>query len=66
VDVGGQVRMMDRLALEKEKFDALLEKFTLDVKRAKVHSEYESYESITEEVSRGQCFVCDLCLFYPL
>ena len=42
--------MMDKLALEKERFDALLEKFQLDVKRANVHSEYENYEAITEEV----------------
>lgn len=45
-----QVRMMDKLALEKERFDALLEKFQLDVKRAKVHSDYDAYEAITEEV----------------
>lgn len=42
--------MMDKLALEKERFDALLEKFQLDVKRAKVHSDYDAYEAITEEV----------------
>lgn len=45
-----QVRMMDKLALEKEKFDGLLDKLHLDVKHAKVHSEYDQYETITEEV----------------
>jgi hypothetical protein len=48
-----QVRMMDKLALEKEKFEALLEKFQLDVKRAKVHSDYDNFEAVTEEVSNS-------------
>lgn len=42
--------MMDKLALEKERFEALLEKLQADVKRAKVHADYDAYEAVTEEV----------------
>lgn len=43
--------MLDKLALEKEKFEAVLDKLQLDVKRARVHGEFDAYESVTEEVN---------------
>lgn len=38
--VCGQVRMMDKLALEMETFEEILERFEVDVKRAKECGDY--------------------------
>jgi hypothetical protein len=46
--------MMDRLALEKEKFEAILERFEADVGRAKELGDYSQTEANTDYVNSIQ------------
>ena len=49
-----KVRMMERLALEKDKFEDLLVHFEAEVKRAKAFDNYETQESHCEEINSLQ------------
>ena len=46
-----QIKFLDKLALEKENFEALLEKFQGDVDRSKALDDYESQAKIVEEIN---------------
>jgi hypothetical protein len=62
---------MDRLALEKEKFEAILERFEADVGRAKELGDYSQTEANTDYVNSIQvpllllhyhyCYYCCYC-----
>ena len=45
-----KVKMMDQLALEKEKFEQLLNSFDADVAKCKTFSDYDAFESNFGEV----------------
>ncbi|CAM9175434.1 unnamed protein product [Chrysoparadoxa australica] len=49
-----KVRMMDQLALEKEKFEEVLENFEVDVKGAKALGDYDQTEANTDYVNSIQ------------
>ena len=49
-----KVRMMEKLTLEKEKFDDLLVHFEAEVKRAKAFDNYATQESHCEEINSLQ------------
>ena len=46
-----KVRMMDKLAIEKNQFESMLEQFEVDVKRAKQFGEYEQEGPYVEEIN---------------
>ena len=46
-----KVRMMDKLAVEKNRFEELLEQFEVDVKRAKAFAEYDQEGPFVEEIN---------------
>ncbi|KAH8086149.1 1-aminocyclopropane-1-carboxylate synthase [Aureococcus anophagefferens] len=46
-----KVRMMDKLAIEKNQFDEMLQQFEVDVRRAKQYSDYASEQSYVEEIN---------------
>jgi len=49
-----KMTMMDKLMIEKGRFDELLETFEMELKRAKALSNYDQMESNTDEVTRLQ------------
>ena len=49
-----KVRMMDKLAIEKNRFDELLDQFEVDVKRAKALTDYDNEGPCVEEINTLQ------------
>lgn len=49
-----KVRMMDKLAMEKNQFEEKIQQFEVDVKRAKGYSDYANEQAYVEEINRLQ------------
>ena len=49
-----KVRMMDKLAMEKNQFEEKLQQFDVDVKKAKAYGDYAKEQAYVEEINRLQ------------